>query len=49
MDYEDKLLTRPWYNFVPPRQYIFVPPLTGGAHRRSEARKSSTFVWMEPG
>ena len=31
MDYEDNLPTRPWYNFAPPRRYIFVPPLTSVA------------------
>ena len=38
MDYEDKLPTRPWYNFAPPRRYILVPPLTGFRNRSRSGR-----------
>ena len=42
MDYEDKLPTRPWYNFAPPRQYIFVPPLTLSILRGSTGARRPT-------
>ncbi len=35
VDYVDKLPSRQWYVFTPPKWRIFTPPLTARSHRRA--------------